>query len=545
MRARNSNRGLVGSRRLRAAALVAALVAGSALRAAAGGGGTVSGSVTIDGEPAAGVWVGVSCQGCPDRMSVAVATGEDGRFRAEGLAPGEYDVSAEKAGFYYEGKPSASTVRVGEGDSVEGPAIGLRRGGAVTGRVIDPDGRPFVGVRINLRPLDADAAAAPYRAASRGAITDDRGVYRAYGLPAGRYVVTVRIDTAMRDGRFAPATFHPSAHLRADARPVEVAAGAETTGVDIVVAPPDDAVYTVSGRVARADDEPLPWARLAIVAESRVGRGWERASGEIVANERGVFRVEGLASGTYALLLADLGLRGSEYADPVRFVVAGRDVEALVVPVRAGATIRGRVVVEGPAPRDLAERLSRFRIRAQTSDENHDGDFHGLYGRESPVSPDGSFLLVGVKPGRVSISVEPSHRAQTHTWLRLAGASPVPDSPGAIAVDGNMSDLRVVIAFGTGAIRGRVELADGRGPAAGARILVEHTETRSLRATFADADGAFRIDHLVTGEYVVEVGTSAPRAQGMSRVTVGNDSVVETSITLELAKPAGPGEERR
>src|SRR5215470_2075551 len=55
--------------------------------------------------------------------------------------------------------------------------------------------------------------------------TDDRGVYRIFGLPAGRYLVSVGGRTSR--------TWYPDATDENHAKVIEVTAGGEVTGVDI------------------------------------------------------------------------------------------------------------------------------------------------------------------------------------------------------------------------------------------------------------------------------------------------------------------------
>src|SRR5205085_5127205 len=67
----------------------------------------------------------------------------------------------------------------------------LERGGVVTGRVTDAEGNPVIGIGVSLLSADNPAPrAANVNIDPRGHMTDDRGVYRIYGLPAGRYRVS-------------------------------------------------------------------------------------------------------------------------------------------------------------------------------------------------------------------------------------------------------------------------------------------------------------------------------------------------------------------
>jgi protocatechuate 3,4-dioxygenase beta subunit len=117
----------------------------------------------------------------------------EGRFELLDLAPGAYQVSASagehRASHVRESFPPAlpsgatESVMLRDGD-VKSINIALRRSAAISGRVVDEAGDPVVGVTVQV-------SAAPGRphASQRSRTTDDRGVFRVFGLPAGRYVV--------------------------------------------------------------------------------------------------------------------------------------------------------------------------------------------------------------------------------------------------------------------------------------------------------------------------------------------------------------------
>src|SRR5262249_61173001 len=70
-------------------------------------------------------------------------------------------------------------------------ALTLARGGVITGRVTNSDGRPVIAERISLAIVGANGQVQPFNGSARsGYETDDRGVYRIYGLPAGPCLVS-------------------------------------------------------------------------------------------------------------------------------------------------------------------------------------------------------------------------------------------------------------------------------------------------------------------------------------------------------------------
>jgi hypothetical protein len=119
--------------------------------------GSISGRVSLEGKPAASVFISLH-QGDPwhdEQPSATTTTDQEGRYRIGGLAPGRYRVQPYAAGYVFV-NPGGETWRPGkfvtiaEGDSVESVDLDLVRGGVITGRVTDPTGRAVVSQNVNI-----------------------------------------------------------------------------------------------------------------------------------------------------------------------------------------------------------------------------------------------------------------------------------------------------------------------------------------------------------------------------------------------------------
>src|SRR5205085_12246924 len=118
----------------------------------------------------------------------------------------------------------------------------LTRGAIITGKVIDADGRPLVGERVTLMSFDAQGRKrqVSQRDFTMGEI-DDRGVYRIYGLTAGRYIVSAgqAADSGApvfgTSGQIYQRIFHPNAAEETQAKVIELGEGQEATGIDIAM----------------------------------------------------------------------------------------------------------------------------------------------------------------------------------------------------------------------------------------------------------------------------------------------------------------------
>src|SRR5262249_25438107 len=272
---------------------------------------TVAGRITLDGAGVAGVQVmlkphindGVTriSFGAEQPPAPSATTDAEGRYRLTDVAPGSYRGSAFAPAYAVEDEKNpftpGKTVVVAEGENIENVDFSLARGAVITGKVSDQKDRPVIAAPVSAYKLDA--------AGKRQNIgfpnfvrweTDDRGVYRIFGLEPGRYLVAAGIgsgDGVMSGGGMSAGgfrrTFHPDAGEETQARIVEVKSGEESSNIDIKVSPMVKG-YTVTGRVVEADtDEPIPGV---IVNCNAIKGSTSFGSGGPVTNALGEFRFE-------------------------------------------------------------------------------------------------------------------------------------------------------------------------------------------------------------------------------------------------------------
>ena len=158
--------------------------------------GTVSGRVTIKGKGSPRVVVGLRARefGPQPAPSIKASTDQDGYYRISEVPAGIYQVEPIAPGWVIADAPGygarGSGLLIKEGEAVDGIDFALLRGGVITGKVTDAEGRVVIDEPINLFRLDPiNQRGSAYSFAPRGFQTDDRGIYRIFGLPAGRYVI--------------------------------------------------------------------------------------------------------------------------------------------------------------------------------------------------------------------------------------------------------------------------------------------------------------------------------------------------------------------
>ena len=207
-------------------------------------GGTIAGKVTIKGKPAPGIVVGVrSAQPMsPYEPTYKGTTDQDGKYRISDLAPATFQVAPVAPAFVLFDTINANgqTVVLGEGESVDGIDFALVRGGVITGKVTDADGRPVVEQSVRLISAETQTNPRGPVYSFSGVQTDDRGIYRMFGLAAGRYKVSAGQG---EDGFYMTTsgrasykqTFHPDVTDVSKATIVEVTEGGEASNVDIAL----------------------------------------------------------------------------------------------------------------------------------------------------------------------------------------------------------------------------------------------------------------------------------------------------------------------
>ena len=202
---------MITRRHLRAAFLAAlvcgtAAVAGQQSRDAApapAGTASIAGTVFVAGEsrqPARRVRVTLTDLG--RTFAGATTTTDDrGSFAFHGLPAGRFELQAFKPAYlrssYGASRPerAGTPVVVNDGQAVTDLTLSIVRGGVIGGTVRDARQRPLPGVTVRVLKLGYNAISgertvgAPSSGASN--VTDDRGEYRAYGLPPGDYLVLV------------------------------------------------------------------------------------------------------------------------------------------------------------------------------------------------------------------------------------------------------------------------------------------------------------------------------------------------------------------
>ncbi len=453
------------------------------------------------------------------RTAARATTDAEGRFRMANVTPGRYQLMPLAPAHVVPdvtGWPPGRPVNLSPGDTVDDMNFALVRGGVITGRVTDSEGKPVIGEQVQIAPAQGQRPLNFFTGQRH--VTDDRGVYRAYGLAAGQYKVSVGQDRnsgMIRVGgprRFYRRTFHPSATEEAEAKVVELREGGEVTEVDISVAKASR-TYRAEGRFVSAETG-QPLAGLQFAFGSVMGEGERKRVGSFGStgqrsNARGEFVADELAPGSYAIFaVSDENV--DWYSDTAVVDIEDADVSGLEIKIRRGGSVSGVVQIEGVRDRaayaNLLQRVSHAR-NVESGSELAAPSWSRI-----AIGPDGSFRIGGLRPGKLRLMLG---------WPPVKGLSFVRvERDNAEARDGieigegaNISGVRVVLAYGNAVIRGQVTLTGGTLPP-GARMMVSARRPGTpggpigpvgIQPTEVDARGRFAIEGVAAGDYELQL----------------------------------------
>ena len=483
--------------------------------------------VTENGQPLvnANVWIRPAT---PDGLPVtSTTTNREGVFKVNGLQRGSYSVSASMPSYIPKSLESGSAVQ-NTGDAV---TLVLMKGGVVTGTVTNSKGEPIVAIAVRAEMVVDDRGRKTPQITYDG-MTDDRGVYRVYGLPTGTYIVSADGGTNYSPTGVNPfatdmPTYAPSS-TREAADEISVRNGEETSNVDIRYR--GERGNTISGIVkgTRTGDRGF-----AVTLTSLAERGsrWDK----YFQDANGEFAFEGIPDGEYHLVAtAYWNDRDRGMSESLVLNVRGADLEGLELTAAALASISGTVVLKPfkePVPACYDKRQPQFWEMTVTAwhrviqDATKKSQF--VWRGRSSGTPDaqGNIALRDLAASEYYFGVS----LPGPQWY-LQSIAFVPPAPGVKPTDATrswttlnpgdqLSGLTFTIAQGGALVRGQMTLAEGQKlPDKLAVYLVpaEPAQAEDPLRYFAgpvNTDGNFWLHSVVPGRYwiVAQPGTEDTR----------------------------------
>lgn len=518
--------------------------------------GVISGRVVNEnGEPLvnARVWMQPDTpQGVP---GTPVTTNREGVFKLSGLEGGSYLVSAA-APAHIPKFPDTRPVYK-DGDVV---TFVLMKGGVITGTVTNAKEEPVVGIGIRVR-LARDESGRSYGETGRyyDNVTDDRGVYRVYGLRSGTYVVSADGDVENRSSArmsvngFANdlPTYAPSSN-REDAAEISVRPGEEISDVNIRYR--GERGSTISG-ILRGVPEDNRGCSVRLTSLVQGGRWWDKQF-QCPDSE---FALDGIPDGDYNLeamaYWSDLTRRRSE---SIVLHVRGADIEGLDLTVLPLASINGRVVLEpllAPPPACNDKSQPQFSLMAVTAwrrvteDGKKKPQFVWRTGGPATLNAQGNWKMSEVAAGELYFAA----RFSAQQWFLKSIALAPPETNvkptdvtrtwTTIKPGDQLSTLTVTIAQGAAYVRGEISVPEGQKlPEKLVAYLVPAEPERAeevLRyfAAPVNSAGHFWLNNVAPGRYwmLAQPGTDDTRYE-VSKVRLPDGAELRSSLRYVAEK---------
>jgi hypothetical protein len=506
--------------------------------------GTISGRVVNEGGqplPNAAVFV----RGVSSGQGRNTSTAADGSFQVSGLDPAVYSITASVPAYVMpSADPDALPVYYRIGDSAR---IDLIKGGVITGTVTSASGEPVVSVRVRVFMIrDANGQPPKYGVLpSNERPTDDRGIYRIYGLRPGTYIVSaggpgpVFGMSSINPYEGDTPTYAPSA-VRANAAEIIVRSGDEASGVDIRYR--GEPGHVISGTVSGPNNGSFS------VSLSLISNGVRQSvsSSYQQAGSRG-FALLGIADGDYELV-AQAGLAGGDSAasEVRRVKIKGADVSGIELVTKPLGSIAGQIaLIKSAAPectgkrRPLFSETLVFIQRNEKKAANDDAGFFRFGPGSAPPDKAGAFVIRNLTPGEYNFDVRFFAKYWYLQLISLPAAPAAGRGPMAgqqidaarnwtnVKLGDRVTGLKLTLAEGAASFHGNVKPPEGQKVPAKLYVhLVPAEKDKAddvLRffASRVNNDGTFALGNLPPGRY-----------WALTRIPTENESQLASKLHL-------------
>jgi hypothetical protein len=349
-----------------------------------------------------------------------VITGVAGKFAFSDLKPATYRVAATTDSYNRVANGQRFPNDLGRllfiaaGQSVTNAKIRIRSAGAITGHILDENGQPATGVTVQLMRAVYNVRGKVYQGAGATSV-DDRGVYRMFAVPPGRYYLmagTPAGSTNLSGPRANLPRFSTMYYLSVssldEATTIEVKPGGEAS-IDFLLKR-ETQRFHVRGRVINTSDAPFP-------QNIGVGLGFRQLGSFVTMNKpnsfdpaTGTFDIPDVPPGEFYIVIHQTPQpsggpvaagaipnqrvpRTMELAASVPIRVTNADIDGLVITLAAGVRVQGKLMVEGQ-PISAVPNLDQLRLSILMPK---------LSGLGEPTSSDinagGSFQVMGLREG--------------------------------------------------------------------------------------------------------------------------------------------------
>jgi len=444
-------------------------------------------------------------------------TDEQGTFSFTNLTAGTYKLRVWSPGFILDdSSEAAGQIILDKAEERSGIVLRLIKGGVITGRLVDEDEEPVSAVNVSVIPVISGQDDKRINMLPLGTYTDDRGTYRIFGIPPGRYQIAANASKSYfsRHTRSLIVTYYPTTAFRSQATEIEVGAGQLIEGLDFKLL--NRKGFTVAGRVTRKDGS-IPLADTLVSIKEKDGKLSSRSMG---TDGQGRFTFDGLPAGEYEV-----------YAEPRRekdllnefktIAIDGTDLLNVDFELITGATISGIIKMsDGKRPEKIQD--SRMYIL------HNEAHYRGLYPYTQwprRINSDNSFIIGGVPGAEVQLVIQPSN-PDYYVFSILRGEEKLSTAKLDVPAGEHISNIIIVLSDGAASLEGVVKNKDSQKVASGVGVTLLPVDDNKREAalynysTQSDSAGKYKVTGIAPGKYYVIVGEQPPLAREDVLITV-------------------------
>jgi hypothetical protein len=439
----------------------------------------------------------------PSRPRVGFSTTSDsmGRFIFSNVPSGKYSLQTRSPGYFSPSTPGVPGIPGAtiswfdvRQDEVSDLLLQVVKGGTVSGRLSDADGRPAPGVTIAAFKQEYTLDGRVLFTSSTSRTTDDRGEFRLFDLAPGEY-------------RIAPSDpGSPRLRMLQDfntAYSVTVTEGGDRSGVNITRAAPS--AFKVSGRVtfATGADRTPENSRMRsfylVPLDDRVFTDYEAPAFTNTSNDASAFEISGVPPGSYELMTSPIN--SFRFLGRTLIDVAMGNLENVAITIRPNVEVRARLVYAGGAAPSGASAAS---LRLKTR-ERFGTPMEAIGWMDTPkAEASGSIVFERVPPGRYTFEVSGLDANAYVADIRSGGRSVFDEG---VVVDAAPVSVEVVVDLSGEAIEGTHQDTEQKPVALERVVLVPDQPRRQNHALFktalTDTSGRFVFRGVAPGNYKV------------------------------------------